>query len=396
MLPVILFVDDDPHILRALKRVFYKSQYQTMFLSNGKEALEIVENQNVDVIMSDVRMPVMDGLALFRKVKIIQPETIRLFLSGYAESGYILNAMNDNLAQAFIYKPWDNTELLNLISSVISLRDDLKKARMFKCINELEQIPTLSDYYLKIEKALKEDENASVIASYLEEDPALTTRLLKLANSAYYGRKTSNVERAIILVGADMLKKLVLTQQIMKYCDNNSLTKTIWDHALMTTRILERLTKHFNVRDEHQLISMGVLHSIGIIFLLSIDKDAVMKVAADESEKPVDEKFEDEFGLSHTLVGSYLLNWWQMPMAIYECARYYPMPSQASQTNRFLITLVHIASHFAWKTLKFSNLNHSLDMPIIDRYEIDIAKIETIITSELIEDSEGEKSHEQF
>jgi len=109
-----------------------------------------------------------------------------------------------------------------------------------------------------------------------------------------------------------------------------------------------------------------------MIFVQCEDKNTILEIASGDTTKPIDQRFEDEFGMSHTMVGSYLLHWWQMPLSIYECARHYTTPSEASQTNGYYITLIHIASYYAWRAINIEFLNHNLDMAAINYHAIDI------------------------
>ncbi|MBW8039007.1 MAG: response regulator [Planctomycetes bacterium] len=102
----VLFVDDEEKILRSLKRSLMDEPYETLFANSGKEALEILQQHEAHVIVSDIRMPEMDGLELLKIVKEEFPHIIRLVLSGCSEADNILNAINNGEVLRFITKPW--------------------------------------------------------------------------------------------------------------------------------------------------------------------------------------------------------------------------------------------------------------------------------------------------
>lgn len=102
----VLFVDDEINILLSLKRGFIDEAYDCYFASSAKEALEIMDNQKISVIVSDMRMPEMDGLALLKKVKELYPKTIRIVLSGYTQLQQVLASINHAEIFKFIIKPW--------------------------------------------------------------------------------------------------------------------------------------------------------------------------------------------------------------------------------------------------------------------------------------------------
>jgi len=108
----VLFVDDEEKILRSLKRVLTDEPYNSLFAKSGKEALEILQREQVHIIVTDMRMPEMSGLELLRIVKKEYPHVIRLILSGYTDIDTLLGAINQGEIFRFITKPWKIEEEL--------------------------------------------------------------------------------------------------------------------------------------------------------------------------------------------------------------------------------------------------------------------------------------------
>ncbi|MGB2864293.1 MAG: response regulator [Sedimentisphaerales bacterium] len=102
----VLFVDDEEKILTSLKRGLIDEPYKTLFASSGKEALEILQRNQVHVIVTDMRMPEMGGLELLKAVKEEYPNVIRMVLSGYTQVSTLLTAINQGEIFRFITKPW--------------------------------------------------------------------------------------------------------------------------------------------------------------------------------------------------------------------------------------------------------------------------------------------------
>ena len=107
----LLLVDDEESILSSLKRVFRRDGYRIFTATGGSQALEILANNMVDVIISDQRMPYMTGVELLRQVKSLYPETVRISLSGYTELHSITEAINEGAIYKFLTKPWDDDHL---------------------------------------------------------------------------------------------------------------------------------------------------------------------------------------------------------------------------------------------------------------------------------------------
>ena len=102
----VLFVDDEEKLLRSLKRGLMDEPYDSLFANSGKEALEILKNNDVHVLVTDMRMPEMGGLELLRSVKENYPHIIRMVLSGYTQITTLLTAINEGEVYKFITKPW--------------------------------------------------------------------------------------------------------------------------------------------------------------------------------------------------------------------------------------------------------------------------------------------------
>jgi DNA-binding NtrC family response regulator len=103
----VLFVDDEERVLSCLKGGLLGEPYETLFASSGKEALEILEKNEVHVIVTDMRMPEMGGLELLRIVKKEYPHIIRMILSGFADIQTLLGSINQGEIFRFVTKPWD-------------------------------------------------------------------------------------------------------------------------------------------------------------------------------------------------------------------------------------------------------------------------------------------------
>jgi response regulator RpfG family c-di-GMP phosphodiesterase len=121
--PSILFVDDEEMVLAAIRRHFLDDEYDVLSAGSGKEGLAILEHAAVDVVVSDFRMPEMDGGEFLRRVNERWPDTVRIVLSGYADISSVISAINEGAIFRFITKPWKETELKD------GIRDALEKRR---------------------------------------------------------------------------------------------------------------------------------------------------------------------------------------------------------------------------------------------------------------------------
>lgn len=112
----ILLVDDELNVLKSLKRVLARSGYDVLTASSGFEALEVLAANQIEIIITDFRMPEMNGADLLRQVKSRWPDSVNLVLSGYADFKSVVELLNQGLVFRFLEKPWVDSELLENIS----------------------------------------------------------------------------------------------------------------------------------------------------------------------------------------------------------------------------------------------------------------------------------------
>ncbi len=125
----LLLVDDEPNVLRSLTRLFSDNGYRVLMANSGKEALELLLNEKVQVIISDQRMPTMTGSQLLIIVRKLYPDTVRLILSGYADFNAVQSAINEGAIFKFLTKPWDDELLLKDVNDALKKYDEQIKVK---------------------------------------------------------------------------------------------------------------------------------------------------------------------------------------------------------------------------------------------------------------------------
>ncbi len=119
----ILCVDDEPHVLNALKRLFRKENYAVLTADNVSQALDLLREHHVQLVISDQRMPEMSGVEFLQKVKDISSDTVRVILSGYADVNIIVDSINQGEVFRFLTKPWNDDELRAAIRQCLTHHD---------------------------------------------------------------------------------------------------------------------------------------------------------------------------------------------------------------------------------------------------------------------------------
>ncbi len=139
----LLCVDDEANILSSLKRLFRPAGYRVLTATSGEEALTLLEKEAVDLIVSDMRMPGMNGAQVLAAVRARWPETVRILLTGYADMSSTIEAINSGQLHRYIAKPWDDNEVLLVV------REGLEKKALLREKSRLEALTQAQNEQLK-------------------------------------------------------------------------------------------------------------------------------------------------------------------------------------------------------------------------------------------------------
>jgi len=183
----LLFVDDEVNILNSLRRVFRKEGYRLLTADNPFSALELMREENVDLILSDYRMKEMDGVTFLKETIKIQPDAMRIILSGYVESHVIISAINDGGVYKFITKPWDDNLLRIEIRQALERYElETKNKKLLEEVSEHNEELRLMNRLLKekIEAIHKGLVDTIEVLTYLSrlKDPFLPSNINRVCS----------------------------------------------------------------------------------------------------------------------------------------------------------------------------------------------------------------------
>lgn len=363
----LLFVDDERQILKAINRIFIDTTYTLFFAENGEEALQVLDREKIDMIISDMRMPGMDGCQLLSKVKEQHPLVLRLILSGYAQESLVFKAIQNNLAKSYLLKPWDNQKFIETINQIFEVENIINNKYILEVINNLEEIPTIPMLYQKLCSLIERDADMKAITNIIEEDPVIAAKILHIANSAFYGVKTGSINQAILYLGLMNIKNIVLSTSVFSGLLMNSVLPkedSLWKHSCMCNKMVSLFYEKLlgkRLPDTH--MSAGLLHDIGKIALFNNFGEkyrSVIKIMDKHEGISIIEAEKEMMSISHQEIGGYLLNWWDLPQPIIETSLFHHQPLDDRIMNKELVCIVHIADYYSWERLDnniFSNLN---------------------------------------
>lgn len=378
----ILFVDDERQILNALNRLFMDTEYEIFLADSGAAALSILEIEEIDLVVTDMRMSVMNGFELLEKIKELHPNVLRIILSGYSEKNTILTALQKNLAKLYIMKPWDNGVLLQVIRQIFETESILCDQKLIQLINNTEELPTLKNSYHKIMTLIDDGADIGKISSAIEKDPAIATKLLHIINSAFYEVKTGNIKQAITLLGLSTTKNIVLATSLVDAFKTKgtyeSQLELIWEHSFTCSQILNIIyEKLLNKKLPEIESSAGLLHNIGIAVFFKIFQEEYKGIFQEKRSGnlnllDLEMKY---LGVTHQQVGAYLLKWWEIPYPIVEVALYHHTPFATGIINQELIYAVNIAQYYAALFLGVQG-DYNLDKSVFERLHINQEQLE--------------------
>ena len=351
----ILFVDDEAPVLNILSVAMRSMarEWETHFTDNGTNALKLVAEQPFDVIVSDMRMPGMNGAQLLNQVMREHPHTVRIILSGYSDLREAMSCVG--IAHQFLHKPCNLADLKNCIRRVTQMGAKLDNDDLLALAARLSSLPSAPDLYLQMIEALESpDATTQRIAEIASKDPALSAKLLQLSNSAFFGfgREVCTVEEAVQQLGVSIIQSLALAVPMFAHFDPQKCPsfplEQIWHHSEQTGLYARWIAREGlgDAQVAEQAFAAGVLHDISKLILADQLPGEYSTVLAQSKslKSPLFDVERRILGATHADIGAYLLTLWGLPLPLVEGVAYHHEPQLFSEKSFSLIGAVHIAN----------------------------------------------------
>jgi HD-like signal output (HDOD) protein len=357
----ILFVDDEPSMLRVLKMGMRSMAgvWDMEYANSGEEALELIKKHPFEVVVTDMRMSGINGAQLLNHVLRLHPQTIRIVLSGYSDLSEVLGCIG--LTHQFLEKPCSLDDLKSCLARVSNVNSRLANDRLRTLAGSLKNLPSLPELYLEIAEALQSPTcSAQRIAEIASQDPAIAAKLLQLTNSAFFGfsRKVSSIDEAVQLLGVGVVQSLAIAVPIFtsfsrQKCPEFPLDQ-IWEHSLQTGIICRRIcSEHLgDAFLAEQAFCAGLLHDLGKVMLadnLPAEYGQILKESR-EQHLPLREKEQQVLNATHAEVGAYLLAIWGLPIPLVEAVANHHCPRRCGIQEFCLAGVVHVANALQYAT----------------------------------------------
>ncbi len=353
----ILFVDDEPKILEGLQRMLrpMRKEWDMVFANSGAEALGILAASPFDVVVTDMRMPEMDGAQLLEQVQKNFPGIVRLVLSGYFEMEMAMRVVP--VAHQYLAKPCDPEKLRLAIEHACGFTAILTDEAARQVVGAVGALPSLPRTCAALMDALQNpDVPIEQIGRIIEQDVGMTAKVLQLVNSAFFGllQEITTVRAAVSYLGLDVLKQLVLSAEVFRTFQPKQRIAgfsidELQEHSRRAAAIAARLPAAKKITSA--AVVAALLHDAGKL-VLAVRLPEKLEQALQKSYKEGRALFEVEhevIGTGHAEIGAYLLALWGLPLPIVDavCRHHHPAVAGDAPPGLDVLAITHVANVLA-------------------------------------------------
>lgn len=339
VIPKIIFVDDEGQVLDALRRDMSKKHntWDMVFLEGGQAALDYMAGNKVDAVVSDMRMPVVDGASVMAEAAHRHPESVRILLSGQTDQDMLLRAVGS--AHQFLPKPCDPDLLIDILYRLLNLRCTVQSESLRHLTDSLRSLPSPSKTFIALMAEIDSPtSSAASVGKIVESDLGLTAQILRLANSPCFAMpsRISTCKQAVQLLGLETVKALASLAEFHKIADRKpdlqNAVARLAERSLSIGAAAARIAKveKLPVEVREAASTAGILCHVGTLVLQVNDTKAFDAAMADveKGRHTLLEAETAQFGASHAQLGACLVGLWDFPPNVIEAVCFHHNPSE--------------------------------------------------------------------
>lgn len=327
----VLFVDDERRVLEAIERTLFQMDvdWEASFAEGGVAALAELSRAHYDVIVSDMRMPGMDGATLLARVCQEYPHMARIVLSGQTDEAAAFRVVH--VAHQFMSKPCAADTLRQVIERTRELRLWLSEERLQATVGRIDRLPSTPRLFSALSKALDDEAaSAETVAAIVRQDPAMSSKVLQVVNSSFFssGSTVSDIRTAVTRLGMKTIRNLALgigafdSVGKSRHCSSAALD-ALQRRSLAVAKLAGRIAQ--GREDADAAFMAGLVCDVGELIL----------AATPEPEADA---------VTHAEVGAFLLGLWGLPFPIVEAVANHHQPLRNAHDRLGLPQIVWLAA----------------------------------------------------
>jgi HD-like signal output (HDOD) protein len=331
----ILFVDDEAAVLQGLRSVLrpQRHEWDVSFAVGGPAALAEIRQKAFDVVVTDMRMPILDGAELLRQTKELQPRAVRIVLSGQTDADSAMKTVF--MAHQFLAKPCDVEKLRSVVKRACDLNELVTADDLRALAGDVSILPAAPHTYLAISQALANPGCAiGDVAGIVEREPSLCAKVLQVVNSAFFGlpRAVSSITQATNYLGTLALRNLTLAMETVAASSRAQLplsNEELLDFQTnsLLVGLLGRRWYGDDRRRADEAFVAGMLRDMGYLVLAA-------RGAAPDPD-------------CHAALSAYLLGLWGIPHNVLEPVAYHEHPERVEHDALEVVDVVHLCDRVA-------------------------------------------------
>ncbi len=245
-----------------------------------------------DVVVSDMRMPEMNGAQLLNEVARLHPQSVRVILSGFSDLEMIMDCISGT--HQFLTKPCNAETLKDVVGRALDLDAWVNNEKLKGIVSRLDTLPSMPSLYFEILKELGSPEaTLENVGTTIAQDPGMTAKMLQLVNSAFFGlrRQLTDPTEAVAQLGLETIKSLVLGIHVFSEFETAGgegiSAQNLWQHSLATAATARRIAQweHQEVRIVEESFTAGLLHDVGRLVLIANLPEEYAVVMVNQSKK---------------------------------------------------------------------------------------------------------------
>jgi len=370
----ILFVDDEIHLLEGLRRMLFRKrdEWNMFFAKSGEEALEIMSKNEIDILITDMRMPVMNGAELLSRTIQQYPKIIRFILSGQSDEKMILNSIK--IAHQFIAKPSSADKIIDAIKRAMYLHELIFSSEILAGISQIEELPSIPSIFLKLEQELNsQNVSLSKVADLISADLSISAKILQLVNSAFFGlaKETADLVSAVNMLGINIIRSIIITLKFQNFVTDKEAKyfpiETLWHHSQIVAKYAQNIYEKLGDKkhSSKEAYAAGLLHDVGKLILLKFP-GYIEKILMNNPQNFSEAEY-NWLHFSHAEIGAYLLGIWNLPLHLVDAIAFHHRTEKFDEID--LSAAVNLANQIAVNS-------EGLIVPDgLKRFETDILKV---------------------